>query len=54
VHFFELITELNQEGASNVLTYMVKSNIGESKDYVFVVVEDGVTTLSNALLEEDT
>jgi hypothetical protein len=30
---------------------MARSNIGESKDYIFVVVEDGVTTQFNALLE---
>jgi hypothetical protein len=44
VHFFELIIELDLKGASNVLTFMVKSNISESKDYIFVVAKDGVTT----------
>jgi hypothetical protein len=33
---------------------MVGSNIGELKDCVFMVTEDGVTTHSNALPEEDT
>jgi hypothetical protein len=33
---------------------MAGSNIGDSKDCVSMVVEDGVTTQSNALLEEDT
>ncbi len=54
VHFYEPIIKLNPEGANNVLTFMVGSNIGESKDYVFVFVEDGVTTRSNALLEKNT
>jgi hypothetical protein len=54
VHFFELITEFNPKGASNMLTCMVKSNIGEPNDYIFVVLEDGVTTWSNALPKEDT
>jgi len=49
VHFFELIIEFNLEGASNVLTCMARSNIGESKDYIFVPIEYGVTTQSNAL-----
>jgi len=53
VHFFELIIELNPIGASNVLTCMVGSNIGESKDYIFVPIEDGVTTRSNALPKKD-
>jgi hypothetical protein len=33
---------------------MLRSNIGDLKDYVFVVAKDGVTTQSNALLEENT
>jgi len=49
VHFFEPIIKLDLEGASNVLTFMVGSNIGESKDYVFVFAKDGVTTRSNAI-----
>ncbi len=33
VHFYEPITKLDLEGVSNVLTCMVGSNIGESKEY---------------------
>ncbi len=54
MYFSEPITKLDLEGASNVLTCMAGSNIGESKDYIFVVAEDGVTTQFNALLEKDT
>jgi hypothetical protein len=54
VHFKKLITKLDPKGASNVLTCMAGSNIGESKDCIFMVAEDGVTTRSNVLLEEDT
>jgi hypothetical protein len=33
VHFYEPITKFDLEGVSNVLTCMVGSNIGESKEY---------------------
>jgi hypothetical protein len=53
VHLKKLITKVDPKGANNVLTCMARSNIGDSKDCVFMVAEDGVTTWSNALLDED-
>jgi hypothetical protein len=54
VHFSKPIIELNLDGARNVLTCMVGSNSGESKDYIFMVAEYRVTTWSNALPKKDT